>query len=159
MFDAQSFMDLPTDTPNEKRPPLPTENPDTSDGLYTAVIGEIKPDSGTIGKGERTGQPWVAMVIPLRIQVPSSLQASMKLQPELTLTDRVFLDLTPDGKGLDNAPGRNRGQKAYRDSLDLNKPGDIFSWKKIEGKVIKVKLEHEDYQGLPQERIKGILKA
>lgn len=153
MFDPQAFLDAIVDVPNEKRPPLPVENPDTSDGLYVAVIGEVK---STVG--EKDGKPWAAMLVPLRIQVPASLQSGLKLQPELTLTDRVFLDLN-DGGLIDNSPGRNRRQKAYRESADLNKPGDVFSWRKMEGKMVKIKLSHEDYQGSIQERVNGVLKA
>ena len=46
------------------------ENPDDTNGLYTAVIGEIKTDAGTIGKGEKAGQPWAAMLVPVKLQLP-----------------------------------------------------------------------------------------
>ena len=143
---------------NEKRPPLPTYNPATADGLYTAVIGEVKMTAGTIEKGERTGQPWLSAVIPLVIDVPQQLRDSLKLSATLILTDRAFLDLTPAGS-LDNSPGRNRRQKAYRDATDLNKPGDVFSWRMLQGRVVKVKIDHEMYEGLPVDRVGALLKA
>ena len=105
-FDPNAFLDAQITETNEKRPPLPTENPEAEDGLYTAVIGEISTASGTIGKGDRAGQTWVSMIVPLKIQVPPVLQAT-GLPPELTLTDRVFLDLTPQG-GIDRAEGLAR---------------------------------------------------
>lgn len=156
-FDPNAFLDAQITETNEKRPLLPIDNPDSDDGLYVTVIGEIKADSGTIGKGERQGQPWVSMIIPHRIQVPASLQA-IGLPPELTLTNRAFLDLTPQG-GLDNGPGKNRGQKNYREACQMNVAGETFAWRMLEGKVVKIQLEHELYQDVPQERIKNVLAS
>jgi len=154
-FDPNVFLDAQQTEVNEKRPPLPTENPEDENGLYTAVIGEIKTDAGTIGKGDRVGQPWVSMLVPLRIQVPAAVQG-LGLPPELTLTDRAFLDLTPQG-GIDNAPGKNRQQRAYRDACDLNKPGEPFAWRMLTGRVVKVKITHELYQEAIQERVGAVL--
>jgi hypothetical protein len=149
-FDPSVFLDAQVNEVNEKRPPLPVENPDDANGLYLAVIGEIKADSGIVGKGDNAGKPWVSMVIPLRIQVPAVIQA-LGLPPELTLTDRAFLDLTPQG-GLDNSKGKNRRQKDYRDATGTNVAGVPFAWRQLQGKVIKVKVNHELYQDQIQER-------
>lgn len=158
-FDPQQFLDAQITEANEKRPPLPIENPASSDGLYTAVIGDIKMESGTIGKGDRNGQAWLSAIIPLVIEVPAQLRDSMKLPPTLQLTDRAFLDLTPDEKGLDNSPGKNRRQKVYREATDLNKPGDVFAWRMLQGKVVKVQITHEIYNDAVQERIGNVLKG
>ena len=156
-FDPAVFLDATTTEVNEKRPPIPTENPDDPNGLYTAVIGEIKTDSGTIGKGDNVGKPWVSMVIPLRIQVPASVQG-LGLPSELTLTDRAFLDLTPQG-GLDNSKGKNRRQKDYRDATGMNNPGEAFAWRMLQGKVVKVRVTHEMYNDSIQERPAQILPS
>lgn len=156
-FDPSVFLDAQQNEVNEKRPALPTENPDDSNGCYLAVIGEVKADSGTIGKGERTGQPWASIVVPLRLQIPSAVQA-MGIPPELTLTDRAFLDLTPNG-GIDNSKGKNRAQKAYRDATGTNKAGEAFAWRMLQGKTVKVKVSHELYEGQIQERVAQILPS
>jgi hypothetical protein len=156
-FDPNVFLDAQVTEVNEKRPPLPTENPEDPNGLYVAVIGEIKTDSGTIGKGDRIGQPWISMVIPLRIQVPAAVQG-LGLPPELTLTDRAFLDLTPQG-GLDNSKGKNRQQRAYRDATGMNVPGVPFAWRMLQGRTVKVKVTHELYEGNIQERPAQILPS
>ena len=157
-FDPSLFLDAQQNEVNTKRPPLPVENPAAADGLYTAVIGTVTTDAGTIGKGDRAGQAWMSFVVPLKIDVPQQLQDALKLPPTVQLTDRVFADLTADGKGLDNAPGRNRGQRLYRDALDLNKPGDVWTWRKAEGGVVKVKVTHEMYNNEPVERVAGVFK-
>ena len=156
-FDPAKFLDAQQTEVNEKRPPLPVENPDATDGMYVAVIGEITAESGTIGKGERTGQPWLSMVVPLRLQVPAAVQA-LGLPPELTLTDRAFIDLTPQGS-IDNAKGKNRQQRAYREATGTNKAGEAFAWRMLQGKVVKVKINHELYNEQIQERVGAILPS
>lgn len=153
-FDPSVFLDAQITEANEKRPPLPAENPATPDGLYLAVVGEVKTAAGTIEKGDRAGQPWVSMIVPLRIQVPAEVQA-LGINPELTLSDRVFLDLTPQGS-LDNSKGKNRGQRNYREATGLNKPGEVFAWKMLQGRTVRVKLSHELYDGAVQERVAGV---
>lgn len=158
VFDPSVFLNAQQTEANTKRPPLPEQAPDDANGFYTAMIGEITADSGTISKGDRQGQPWVSMVIPLRIQVPPQLRDSMGLPPELTITDRAFLDLTPSG-GLDNGPGKNRAQKRYRDACDMNKPGEPFAWSMLQGRVVKVQIKHEIYNDEVQERISGVFPS
>ena len=159
-FDPNLFLQAQTSEVNKKRPPLPVENPASPDGLYTAVIGNITTDSGLIGKGERTGEPWISMVVPLQVEVPQQVQDGLGLKLEkgyLVFTDRVFLDLTP-AKLIDNAVGKNRGQRQYRDALDLNKPGDVWSWQLAVGRPIKVKITHEMYQGEVVEKVGGVFR-
>jgi len=157
-FDPVSFLSATISEVNEKRPPLPTENPESPDGYYIGVFGEVAPKSGTIGKGDRTGQPWLQMTAPIKIDVPMSLREAMKLPPVVTITFGAFIDLTPEGH-IDNAPGRNRDQKMVREALDLNKPGDAFSWQMLTGKPVKVKIKHEIYNESIQERIAGLFRA
>lgn len=154
-FDPQAFLDAQQNEVNEKRPTLPVENPDSPDSLFTAVIGEISTATGTIGKGDKQGQPWISMIVPLRIQVPASLQAG-GIPPEITLTDRAFLDLTAQG-GIDNGKGKNRQQRAYREATGMNRPGEPFAWRMLQGKVVKVKISHELYNEQIQERVAAVL--
>ena len=160
-FSPEAFLDAQVTEVNEKRPPLPVENPASEDGLYHAVIGDIKMTSGTYEKGDRIGQRWLLAQVPLTIEIPKQVQDGLGLKLEkgtLTLTDRAFIDLTAQGN-IDNSKGKNRRQKQYRDACDLNKPGDSFSWRQLIGRPIKVKIDHEMYQGEPQERISAVLPA
>lgn len=156
-FDPNLLLSATTEQVNVKRPPLPVENPAENDGLYMAQIGEVKVQSGTMEKGERAGQPWASLLIPLKIDVPQQLQTGLGLPAQVTITDRVFLDLTPEG-GIDNGVGKNRGQRLYRDALGLNKPGQPFSWQMVVGQILRVKVAHEMYEGEPVERI-GLVKS
>ena len=156
-FDPAVFLDAQVNEVNEKRPPLPTENPENDNGLYAAVIGEIKTDSGTVSKGDNAGKPWVSMLIPLRIQVPAAVQG-LGVPAELTLTDRAFLDLNAQG-GLDNSKGKNRRQKDYRDATGTNVAGVPWSWRELQGKMVMVKVNHELYNDQIQERVGQIFPS
>lgn len=156
LFDPQSFMDATIDAPTVRRPPLPIENPATPDHLYLAVIGEPKPRTWQ-GKADPS-KSGVAFDVPLLIDVPQQLQESHKLPPQVTLSDSIMLDLTDQG-AIDNAPGKNRRLRVYRDATDLNKPGDVFSFRKLQGRIVKVKIDHELYQGDIMDRVGTVLKG
>ena len=156
-FDPQTFLDAQTSEVNEKRPTIPADNPDDPNGCYTAMIGEIKTDSGTISKGDNAGKPWISMIISLRLQLSAAVQA-IGLPADFQLTDRVFLDLTAEGS-LDNSKGKNRGQRTYREATGMNTPGQTFSWRMLQGKVVKVKIAHEMYNGNIVEKVSAILPS
>ena len=156
-FDPKLFLQAQVTEINEKRPPLPMENPFSPDGTYTSLMGEPTTDTGMIEKGDRAGQMWLSISVPHKIEVPQQMQDTLKIQPVVVITDRVFIDLTPQ-KTIDNAPGRNRRQRLYREALDLNKSGDVWAWYKVAGQAIKVKVEHEMYLGEPQDRIGLLLR-
>lgn len=157
VFDPSTFLDAVQTEVNEKRATIPADNPDSPDGLYMAQIGEIKTASGVIGKGERTGQPWLQMVVPLKLQLPPQVQA-LGLSAEFQLTDRPMIDLTPQG-GIDNAKGKNNAQRIYRDATGLNKPGEPFAWRQMQGKTVKVRVQHELYNGNVVEKVGGVFPA
>jgi hypothetical protein len=152
-FDPAAFLDAEFDEPNEKRPPLPVDNPAHPNGYYLATIGS--PESKN---GDKDGKPWMQIVLPLVIDIPQVLQDSLKFAPTLKLTDRVFIDLTEQGT-IDNAPGRNRGQRMYREATGMNAKGQPFSWRKLEGRTVAIKMKHDLYQGNIQERVDGVFKA
>jgi len=145
VFDPNQFLDVTIDEANTRRPPI-AANQD-----YEAEIGEIKTASG-----EKDGRKWLQMLVPLKISVPADQQASLGTDT-ITLTDRVFIDLTDNGN-IDNAVGKNRGQRAYRDATDLNVPGQAFNWRMLQGRRIKVRVTHEMYNNEVQERIGGVAK-
>lgn len=150
MFDPSSFLDATLEAPTERRQPLPI-------GDYTAVVGEVKARAWQ-GRTDPT-KSGIAWDIPLTIEVPAEVQTQLGLtQSTLTLTDSVMLDLTAEGM-IDNAPGRNRRLRMWREAVDMNKPGDAFSARKLQGKVIKVKVTHDVYEGLPVEKIAGLARA
>lgn len=144
-FDPNSFLDTTVTDANVKRPPI-------AEGDYSAMIGEIK-----MASGEKDGRTWLQALVPLTIDVPPDQQPTLGTD-KITLTDRVFIDLTDQGL-IDNSVGKNRGQRQYRDATDTNKPGEPFSWRMLQGRQVKVKVKHEMYEGEIQERLKGVAKV
>lgn len=148
-FDPSTFLDATITEALVKRPPLPV-------GDYTAVIGEVKARQWTSTKGE--GRSGVAWDVPLTLEVPAEIQASLGLtQATLNLKDSIMLDLTDSGM-LDLGIGKNNGLRKYREACDLNKPGEAFSARMMTGRAITVKLGHELYNGEPVERINGVTR-
>lgn len=147
-FNPETFLDATMTEPTEKRPPLPV-------GDYTAVVGAITARAWQ-GKVDPT-KSGIAWDIPLTLEVPAEIQAELKMdQSTLPLKDSIMLDLTENGT-IDNSPGKNRRLRAYREATDMNKPGDVFSARKMEGKVLKVKITHDLWEGQPIERVSGVV--
>lgn len=153
MFDAQSFLDAQIDGTLEKRDPLPTTRE------YRAVIGEL-----TSRNWQSTKDPskeGVAFDVPLTLDVPVDLQESGGLPPTLTLKDGIMLDLTPAG-AIDTAKGKNSKLRMYRDALDMNQPGVPFNPRSMTGRVVLVRIKHEEWpegSGNLQERPNGVARA
>jgi hypothetical protein len=151
-FDPAQFLDLEITEPSVRRPPLPV-------GDYVAIVGEIRAETWT-GKpgGKAEGKSGMKYVVPLSIDVPPAVQQQLGLtQSTITLTDGIMLDLN-EGGTIDTGPGKNGGLRRYRDALDMNKPGEVFRARAMQGRPIRVKIEHEIYQGEAVERIGGVAR-
>ena len=154
-FNPEQFLGAALTAPLVKRPPADAGRPYSA----TVQMPKVRPWSSDKGGEHRSG--WAAD-IGLEIQLPPEV-ASKVGQPKITLSDSVFLDTLPDGKGgysLDMAPGRNRGLRRYYDATGLNKPGTTMNH--LAGQLVKVVLKHEvakDGSGDIYERIDGITKA
>jgi hypothetical protein len=152
-FDPAAFLDATLDAPLVKRPPLPV-------GDYVAVIGS--PTTRTWVSPKDPTKSGVAVDLPLTIEVPAETQSALGLtQATISSKDGIMLDLTPSG-GIDSTPGKNGKLRRYRDALDMNKPGDKFSFRQMEGKVLKVKIGHREYpegSGDLFEEVVGIARA
>lgn len=148
-FDPSIFLDATMEAPLERRIPLPP-------GDYKAVIGDMEAKRWT-GKQD-TSKTGVYLNVALVLDIPADVQTQCQCGPTFTLKDSIMLDTTEQGM-LDMAPGRNRQLRAYREALDMNKPGDVFSPRKLCGGVVLVRLVHEEYQGAPSEKVGGVTAA
>jgi hypothetical protein len=152
LFDPVAFMQQSTTEAATKRPPLPV-------GDYTATITDVKPRIWQSKDGSKSG---IAFDIPLSIEVPADVQASLGLQPNLTLTDSVFVD-TNDSGLMDWGPGKNRGLRFYREATGTNVAGQPWSPSKLAGQIVLVKIAHRVIEqgasaGEITEDIKGVAK-
>lgn len=148
-FSPESFLDATLNEPSVKRPPLPV-------GDYLGVIGEVKsrPWTGT----KDPSKSGMAFDVPVALEIPAEVQAALGLtMATLNLKDSIMLDLTEAGT-IDNSLGKNGHLRKYREALDMNKPGDSFSVRRMQGQVALFKIGHEMYNDEPQERIKGVTR-
>lgn len=155
IFNPESFIDATLTAPSTRRPLLPT------DREYTAiVIGDPKARTWQ-GKQDAT-KSGVAIDLQLEIEVPADLQPTIG-QPKIQLRDSIMLDTVagPDGQVIiDNSPGRNGRLRQYRESVNLNKPGDAFNVRMLQGRPLKVKLNHKPLpSGDVVEEVGGLIKA
>jgi hypothetical protein len=149
-FNPAQFVDMEIDKEMVKRPPLP-------EGDYTAMIGEVNAAPWTSQKD--SSKSGIRYVVPLKIQVPPDVKASLGIDTDtIQLTDSIMLDLNENG-GIDTSPGKNNGLRRYREALGMNKPGEPFSARRMQGQPLLVKIKHEIYEGEVQERIGGVAKV
>jgi hypothetical protein len=151
MFDVNSFLNTQTTDEFTKRPPLPP-------GDYIAVIGAFDEKSFRSGMRKDGSGEWRALNVRLDIDLTSSPEALMALGGEMTkvvVFDMVMFDLTPAGK-LDASPGKNGRLAAYRNATGQNIKGQAWGIQQLTGQVVKVKIDHRDYNGELQESVKGV---
>lgn len=147
-FDPQLLLNSTTTEVSERRNPLPV-------GDYLATIGEITARTWSAKDGSKTGK---ALDVKIVVQVPAELQGELELPPTLTLNDSIMLDLTPNDM-IDYSKGKNSRLRVYREALDMNKAGEPYSPLMMQGRIVTVRIKHEEYEGWPQERVGGIAAA
>ena len=140
-FDPNAFLDMPVDQTFERRPPLPVKD-------YTAQISEVVArqwQSQNKYNADGTPKAGIAYDVSLVIQIPLDVKDQLGLKTDtLTLKDSIMLDLNDQG-GLDSAPGANRQLRMYREALDMNKPGVTFRAREMVGRMLLVRIRHEEY--------------
>ena len=150
-FDPSSFLDASITEPTTRRNPIPA-------GIdVIAVVGEPKARTWT-GRADPT-KGGVVVDVPLEIDLTASPELMAQVgSPKVTLTDGIMLDTTPNG-GIDNSPGKNGKLRRYREALGMNNPGEAFSFRAMQGRMIKVKIKHEPYEGEIYDKVDSVAKA
>jgi hypothetical protein len=150
-FDPEAFLGAAINEPMVRRPPLPAGTE------LIGVIGEVKFTSGTIGKGDRQGQPWYRFDFPIEFDLSSKpdLQASLGVD-KLTINEGIMLDIE-NGQIL-TGTGKNGRLRQYREALDMNKPGDSFSPRGMQGRLIRAKVRLEPYEGEMFEKVGAVAR-
>jgi hypothetical protein len=150
-FDPSAFLDTQITEPSVKRNPIPAGTD------VVAVIGEPKMRAWQ-GKADPS-KSGIACDVPLEIDLSAypDLATHVGL-PKITLNDSIMLDTTDDGQ-LDMAPGRNGKLRRYREALDMNSPGQPFSFRAMQGRMIKVKVKHRTYEGEIYDDVDSVAKA
>lgn len=137
-FDPSVFLDATVSEPSIRRPPLPAGTE------LIGIIGEPKASGGQ--QKADPSKSWTRVDLPIEFDLASrpELQAIVGV-PKLVITDGVMIDLTP-ANTIDNSPGKNGKMRRYREALSLNTQGVNFSWRMVQGRMIKVKIKHRVYE-------------
>ena len=154
-FDPTLFLDATLTEPTVRRPPLPVENPDDSEnGLYQGQVLKVQMRSWNSRDGSKSG---LALDVTVAVSLPPAVQQMLKLSTDkVNFVDGAMLDLMPDGRSLDNSPGKNRRIRIWREAINKNKPGDSFAFRMLEGQFVKVKIVHELYEGETLDKIGNV---
>lgn len=147
MFDPQTYLDASLTAPSTRRPPVPT-------GDYPGVIQEPKSRAWQSRDGSKSG---IAVDVPVKLTLPPDVTAALGVS-EVTISDSIMLDLTESGT-IDNSPGKNTKLRRYREALDLNKPGDTFSFRMLQGRFLTAKIKHDLYEGEIYDRIESVSRG
>lgn len=164
MFDSDAFLQATiTQSVDTTRTPVPP-------GDYTVQINTdekaISVDKGTIGKGDRAGQPWASLVVLMTIPDPSgSIKAATGRDPAI-VRHNIFLDFALDGS-LDFSTGKNIQFAKLFEACgwpvdDKKRLTTGFGPQWLRGKTLKVKLINEPNPNDASqmfERITAVTKA
>lgn len=150
-FDPSTFLDATITEASTKRNPIPAGSD------VTATVGEPKARTWQ-GRQDPT-KSGVAMDVPLEIDLSAYPELAKTVGvPKVTLTDSIMLDLTENG-GIDISPGKNGKLRRYREALGMNNPGEPFSFRAMQGRLIKVKIKHRPYEGEIYDEVDSVAKA
>ena len=147
MFNPDQFLDMQvTDSNDTKSIPVPV-------GEYTAVAEEVKCRQWTSKKDPSVS----GLTLDVKWAIDDPAVKELLGREKVTVNQGIMLDLTDSG-GLDMGKGRNIGLGRLREALDLNKPGEPFSFSMVAGRVAKVSISHRvDGENIYSE-VKGVAR-
>ena len=150
-FDPTAFLDATVTEALTKRPPLP------AGADFVGTIGEIKARTWQ-GKTDPT-KGGVVMDVPIVIDLQAypDVHRTMGVD-KVTLVDGIMLDLNEAGM-MDLSPGKNGKLRRYREALGMNTAGQAFSFRAMTGRMIKVKVKHDPYEGELYDKVDSVAKA
>jgi len=148
-FDPSAFLDATITEASTKRSPLPAGRD------FVGIIGEVKARNWQ-GRKDPT-QSGVVMDVPVEIDLTAYPDVQIGVT-KVALTDGIMLDMTEAGT-IDTSPGKNGKLRRYREALGMNKAGEPFSFRAMQGRTIKVKISHRTYEGDIFDQIDSVAKA
>lgn len=129
-FDPQAFIDASVTESNDTVViPCPI-------GEYPGVIDKILPRTWQSSDGTKSG---VAIDVLWLVEDPAVKEFLGR--DTVIVKQGLMLDTTEDGR-LDMSKGKNVGLGRLREALDLNVPGQPFSFGMLPGRAGKVSVSH-----------------
>ncbi len=150
-FDPNVFLNQTFDEANS------TESVPCPVGEYLAIADKVELKTWASGDGSASG---------LKLEILWDLQdenvKELLGRASVKVRQQQMLDMTEDGKTLDFGKGKNVGLGRIRAALDLNTPGEAFSFPMIQGRMGKVMVSHRPDKNDPAkmyDEIKAVTKA
>lgn len=131
MFNPEQFLDQQfTEANDTKLVPVPV-------GEYTAIAGEVK-----CRQWQSKADPSKSgLTLDITWEIDDSAVKELLGRDKVTVRQGIMLDLTDSGS-MDMGKGRNVGLGRLREALNLNQPGQAFSFSMIPGRLAKVAVTH-----------------
>ena len=131
MFNPEQFLDQQfTEANDTKLVPVPV-------GEYTAIAGEVK-----CRQWQSKADPSKSgLTLDITWEIDDSAVKELLGRDKVTVRQGIMLDLTDSGS-MDMGKGRNVGLGRLREALNLNQPGQVFSFSMIPGRLAKVAVSH-----------------
>lgn len=131
MFNPEQFLDQQfTEANDTKLVPVPV-------GEYTAIAGEVK-----CRQWQSKADPSKSgLTLDITWEIDDSAVKELLGRDKVTVRQGIMLDLTESGS-MDMGKGRNVGLGRLREALNLNQPGQAFSFSMIPGRLAKVSITH-----------------
>lgn len=130
-FNPEQFLDMQvTDANSTKLTPVP-------EGEYLAVIDSVK-----ARPWQKKDDPSVAgMALDIVWSIDDATLKATLDRETIKVKQGVMLDLAASG-GLDMGKGKNVTLGRLREAVDLNAPGQPFSFNMLPGRAAKVSVKH-----------------
>ena len=131
MFNPEQFLDQQfTEANDTKLVPVPV-------GEYTAIAGEVK-----CRQWQSKADPSKSgLTLDITWEIDDPAVKELLGRDKVTVRQGIMLDLTESGS-MDMGKGRNVGLGRLREALNLNQPGQPFSFSMIPGRLAKVSVTH-----------------
>ena len=146
-FDPQQFLNSTIEESNS------TEMVPVPEGELLAIADKVDCVTWSSKDGSSSG---------LKLRVIWDIQDEPTKQllgrSKVTCAQDIMLDLTETGQ-LDMGKGKNVGLGRLRSAVDLNTPGQPFSFPMIQGRMATVSVKHRIYQDAIFAEVKGVTKA
>ena len=148
MFDAAQFLDQSVTEANDTKViPVPV-------GEYLAIATEVKARQWT----SKSDPSKTGVTLDINWEIDDAAVKQLLGRDKVSCKQGLMLDITESG-GLDMGKGKNVGLGRLRDALNLNNPGQAFSFSQIPGRMAKVKVEHRTHEDQIFAEIKAVARV
>lgn len=129
-FDPATFLHSTIDEANS------TESIPTPEGEYLSICDKVEVKTWQKKDGSDSG-----LKLELIWDIQDEAVKALLERQKVTVRQDQMLDLTDTGQ-LDMGKGKNVGLGRLRSAMDLNEPGQPFSFAMFQGRMAKVLVKH-----------------